>query len=74
MAAPPADPAAFERHTYLSTACLHARDFPPGSAEAAAMHDYCRADTGHCGAKTPGVCKFCAAPCVCRCHADTRAS
>lgn len=45
-------------HLYLSTSCLHGR------------HDYCaapaRADDG-CP-KSPAKCKFCPAPCVCRCH------
>lgn len=44
-------------HVYLSTACLHGE------------HGYCQAVTGRCGSKTPAVCKFCSAPCVCRCHA-----
>jgi hypothetical protein len=46
-----------EDHVYLSTACLHGR------------HDYCRAKTGHRGAKWPAQCKFCPARCVCDCHA-----
>lgn len=45
-----------DEHTYLSTACLHGE------------HGYCQHHTGLSGAKTPGVCKFCAAPCVCPCH------
>ena len=46
-------------HTYLSTGCLHGH------------HDYCQAMTGHAGAKRPGQCKFCAAPCLCSCHQST---
>ena len=43
-------------HDYLSTACLHGE------------HDYCQASAGRVGRKTPGVCKFCSAPCRCPCH------
>lgn len=43
-------------HLYLSTACLHAN------------HSYCQGKDGFCGPKTPAVCKFCAAPCLCSCH------
>lgn len=45
-----------DEHVYLSTSCLHDD------------HDYCKNNTGLCGNKTPGVCKFCAAPCICWCH------
>ena len=45
------------RHHYLSTGCLHGD------------HDHCRCATNTTGQpKIPGVCKFCAAPCECRCH------
>ena len=47
-------------HDYLSTGCLHGE------------HDYCRCDVGRTGPKTPGQCKFCAAPCRCGCHAESR--
>ncbi|MCX5209751.1 hypothetical protein OG689_10695 [Kitasatospora sp. NBC_00240] len=47
---------AADPHHYLSTGCLHGD------------HAYCRSDTGAAGTKTPAVCKFCAAPCVCVCH------
>lgn len=53
LLAPTRDP---DEHVYLSTACLHGE------------HGYCQHHTGLSGAKTPGVCKFCAAPCVCECH------
>jgi hypothetical protein len=43
-------------HVYLSTGCLHGQ------------HGYCQADTGKSGAKTPSVCKWCPAKCVCPCH------
>lgn len=43
-------------HHYLSTACLHE------------LHDYCQSQVGFDGAKRPGRCKFCDAPCVCSCH------
>lgn len=43
-------------HAYLSTGCLHGE------------HDYCKAMTGHAGAKRPARCKFCDARCVCPCH------
>jgi hypothetical protein len=45
-------------HAYLSTACLHGE------------HGYCQSNTGAAGTKVPAECKFCAAPCVCPCHAD----
>lgn len=44
---------------YLSTACLHGE------------HVYCRSHVGISGRKTPAQCKFCTAPCVCRCHRVT---
>lgn len=47
-------------HDYRSTGCLHGE------------HDYCRCDVGRSGPKTPGQCKFCAAPCRCGCHAESR--
>jgi hypothetical protein len=40
-------------HYYLSTSCLHGE------------HDYCQSHTGLSGAKTPSVCKFCGAICIC---------
>ena len=43
-------------HHYLATSCLHGE------------HAYCQGRTGKAGAKTPAVCKFCAAPCICPCH------
>lgn len=43
-------------HRYLSTGCLHGE------------HGYCQSNTGSQGQKTPAVCKFCQAPCVCSCH------
>lgn len=62
----------FLRHRYLSTACLHHQ------------HDYCNAPTvtrdgeweflgpsyssGRDAPKRPAECKFCSAPCRCRCH------
>ena len=45
-------------HVYLSTGCLH-ND-----------HAYCQAMTGLNGAKRPGECKFCQAPCRCFCHRE----
>jgi hypothetical protein len=45
-------------HVYFSTGCFHGN------------HDYCKAERGLIGNKTPACCKFCQAPCVCRCHAD----
>jgi len=47
-------------HRYLSTGCLHGD------------HDYCSAPTGRVGAKHPQRCKFCTAPCRCRCHNNRR--
>ncbi len=45
------------RHRYLSTGCLHGD------------HDHCNCAWTRDGQpKTPGVCKFCAAPCECGCH------
>lgn len=61
-------------HTYLSTSCLHATE--PGREE---LHTYCQSTTGSNGttewAKAPASCKFCGAPCTCRCHTtqDTQA-
>lgn len=49
-----------EPHVYLSTSCFHGD------------HRYCQRETGLLGNKTPAVCKFCTAPCVCLCHADKR--
>jgi hypothetical protein len=49
-------------HVYLSTGCLHGQ------------HDYCQADTGKSGAKTPSVCKWCPAKCVCPCHREEATS
>lgn len=43
-------------HIYLSTACLHGE------------HAYCQSVHGAAGLKTPAVCKFCQAPCICDCH------
>lgn len=50
-------------HWYLSTSCLHARE--PGRED---LHGYCQSNTGLGGAKRPASCKFCRAPCRCRCH------
>jgi hypothetical protein len=49
-------------HRYLSTGCLHGD------------HAYCQAKAGRAGGKLPGVCKFCAAPCRCRCHRKVTAA
>lgn len=45
-------------HVYFSTSCFHGD------------HNYCQRETGLLGNKTPAVCKFCKAPCVCVCHAQ----
>lgn len=45
-------------HPYLSTGCLHGE------------HGYCQGKTGQAGAKKPARCKFCDAPCRCRCHRE----
>lgn len=47
-------------HVYLSTSCLHDE------------HEYCQAKAGRAGTKKPAECKFCTAPCVCRCHKEPR--
>lgn len=53
-------------HRYLSTGCLHGDEVLPDGRTG---HQYCQGNTGQAGAKTPGVCKVCGAPCVCRqCH------
>jgi hypothetical protein len=45
------------QHLYLSTACMHA------------IHEHCQATQNLEGEpKLPATCKWCAAPCVCRCH------
>lgn len=43
-------------HDYYSTSCYHNE------------HEYCKSHTGLSGAKKPGHCKFCDAPCGCWCH------
>lgn len=43
-------------HLYLSTGCFHGQ------------HGYCQSNTGQNGGKLPAQCKFCQAPCLCRCH------
>lgn len=43
-------------HVYFSTSCFHGD------------HNYCQSERGLLGNKTPAVCKFCEAPCVCKCH------
>lgn len=45
-------------HRYRSTGCLHGGE----------GHDYCAAPSGAAGTKQPARCKWCAAPCRCRCH------
>ena len=45
-------------HEYLSTGCLHGE------------HDYWSSMTGMAGAKRPAQCKWCEAPCRCRCHTN----
>jgi hypothetical protein len=45
-------------HVYFSTSCFHGD------------HRYCQSETGLLGNKTPAICKFCAAPCICSCHRD----
>jgi len=47
-------------HVYFSTSCFHGD------------HNYCQCEIGLLGNKTPGVCKFCSAPCICKCHRDKR--
>lgn len=59
-----ADPGDGE-HRYLSTGCLHGDTILPDGRTG---HAYCQGDTGAAGAKIPAQCKFCAAPCTCRCH------
>lgn len=48
----------YSPHIYLSTSCYHGN------------HGYCQTERGLFGLKTPACCKFCAAPCCCRCHAQ----
>lgn len=43
-------------HWYISTGCFHDD------------HAYCQSMTGLNGAKRPGRCKHCDAPCRCPCH------
>lgn len=48
-------------HVYLSTGCLHGN------------HGHCQARTSAAGKpKAPAQCKFCSAPCVCRCHTKNK--
>lgn len=49
-------------HWYVSTACLH------GKVGQFDGHAYCQSNTGSNGQKVPASCKFCEAPCRCRCH------
>jgi hypothetical protein len=51
----------FQKHAYLSTACVHGE------------HGRCLADALSAGAKAPGQCKLCAAPCICACHEEGHA-
>lgn len=63
LAACNTDPAG--QHWYLSTACLHSHDDDGND-----LHQHCQGTVNHAGnAKTPGTCKWCAAKCVCTCHA-----
>jgi hypothetical protein len=58
-------------HIYFSTGCRHGDMVLPDGRTG---HEYCQGETGAVGAKTPAVCKFCAAPCRCDCHGEpTRA-
>ncbi|MGK5730210.1 hypothetical protein [Streptomyces sp. URMC 124] len=53
-----ASPKPASGHQYLSTGCLHDE------------HGYCQSNTGLGGAKVPAKCKWCAAQCICPCHAQ----
>lgn len=59
------------KHSYLSTGCLHGdmvlEDGRTG-------HEYCQGETGKCGDKIPGRCKFCGSFCICVCHGDNEKS
>lgn len=50
-------------HHYLSTGCLHGGQ----------GHTHCAAMVGVNGAKRPATCKWCLAPCRCRCHGGSTA-
>lgn len=56
-------------HRYLSTACLHAVE--PGREH---LHRECQSDTTRYDGthKIGASCKWCEAPCVCRCHVSTK--
>ena len=58
-------------HIYFSTGCRHGDMVLPGGRTG---HEYCQGETGAVGAKTPAVCKFCAALCQCGCHDGERCS
>jgi len=45
-------------HIYLSTACLHD------------LHEQCGCRQRERGDVSPAHCKYCAAECICPCHAD----
>lgn len=51
-------------HIYLSTGCLH---------DTAEGHEFCRVEARRYDGtvKTASRCKFCPAPCACRCHRET---
>lgn len=57
-------------HEYLSTSCWHeAEELIAGNdVRAEELHAYCASNTGLCGAKTPGKCKFCDSHCSCPAH------
>lgn len=58
------------QHEYLSTSCWHeAEERVSGNdTRADELHAYCASDTGLCGQKTPGKCKFCESLCSCPQH------
>jgi hypothetical protein len=54
-------------HGYMATGCLHGNTVLPDGRTG---HQYCQDSTGKNGAKKAQSCKFCAAPCRCRCHRE----
>jgi hypothetical protein len=54
-------------HWYYSCGCLHGDMILPDGRTG---HEYCQGETGAVGAKTPAQCKFCGAPCRCKCHRE----
>lgn len=56
---------------YLSTSCLHGDEVVEKGMTG---HEYCQNETGKCGDKIPGQCKWCGSLCICPCHRENEKS